>query len=582
MERPVIILNEKGTVQKGLGRICLNWLIYVLILAVMYWFWLPPIHWQSIEFWVFVLIALILRLVMSGFSALRGFFREKLSKASVKETCKNFGTVSKVTGLIVAVILVFLLVGGIVGAELFNAQGYAGLLTTENGDFSTDVAEIPMTSIPVVDLDTASRLGLRKLGEMSDLVSQFEVDDRYYTQINYKGNPYRVTPLMYGDPFKWLGNQSQGVPAYVTVNMVTQETDLVRLEQGIRFSDSEYFMRDLKRHLRFRYPTKIFDNISFELDDNGTPYFVASTVGYRVGFWNGRDINGAVLCNAVTGDCVYYALQDIPTWVDQVYSSDILLEQLIYNGKYQSGFWNSVFGQKGVLQPTDGHNYIALNDDVYLYTGITSVAGDESNVGFVLVNLRTKETTYYTCPGAEEYSAMESAQGGVQDLGYTATFPLLLNVSDRPTYFMSLKDSAGLVKMYAYVDVQQYQVVATGNTIAAAREAYAEKLKDEANIEIEEVEQEAEQDTKMVWGVVKSVQTAVLNGNTHYYVMLENDPVVYVANITVDENLPFMKQGMNVTFGVPTEESDGPIVVKEYLITPEKQPPAAETATEVQ
>lgn len=582
MERPVIILNEKGTVQKGLGRICLNWLIYVLILAVMYWFWLPPIHWQSIEFWVFVLIALILRLVMSGFSALRGFFSEKLSKASVKETCKNFGTVSKVTGLIVAVILVFLLVGGIVGAELFNAQGYAGLLTTENGDFSTDVAEIPMTSIPVVDLDTASRLGLRKLGEMSDLVSQFEVDDRYYTQINYKGNPYRVTPLMYGDPFKWLGNQSQGIPAYVTVNMVTQETDLVRLEQGIRFSDSEYFMRDLKRHLRFRYPTKIFDNVSFELDDNGTPYFVASTVGYRVGFWNGRDINGVVLCNAVTGDCVYYALQDIPTWVDQVYSSDILLEQLIYNGKYQSGFWNSVFGQKGVLQPTDGHNYIALNDDVYLYTGITSVAGDESNVGFVLVNLRTKETSYYTCPGAEEYSAMESAQGGVQDLGYTATFPLLLNVSDRPTYFMSLKDSAGLVKMYAYVDVQQYQVVATGNTIAAAREAYAEKLKDEANIEIEEVEQEAEQDTKMVWGVVKSVQTAVLNGNTHYYVMLENDPAVYVASITVDENLPFMKKGMNVTFGVPTEESDGPIVVKEYLITPEKQPLAAETATEAQ
>lgn len=545
----VIELNETKS-KKGFWAILLNWLIYFVVLAGVYWFTLPPINWHSKEFWHFVLFALVLRVIMSGFEAVRKLISQKPTKETAKETFKSFGLVSKIAGVTAAVIVLFLVVGGVIGAELFNASRYADLITTEDGDFSTDVAELPMSSIPVVDRDTAERLGLRKLGEMSDLVSQFEVDEYYYTQINYKGNPYRVTPLMYGDAFKWLNNQSEGIPAYITVNMVTQETALVRLEQGMRYSDTEYFLRDLNRHLRFQYPTKIFDNVSFELDENGTPYFVASTVGYRIGVFSGRDINGAVLCNAVTGECTYYDLADVPTWVDQVYSSDLLLQQLVYNGKYQSGFFNSIFGQKGVLQPTDGYNYIANEDDVYLYTGITSVAGDESNVGFVLVNLRTKETAYYTCPGAEEYSAMESAQGVVQDLGYRATFPLLLNVSDRPTYFMSLKDSAGLVKMYAYVDVQQYQVVATGTTIPAAREAYAEKLKAEANIEIEDSTPKQPDDAKQVSGRVQALSSAVVGGETCYYMMLENDPAVYVAKVSVSHKLPFVKTGDTVTLTV--------------------------------
>ncbi|MBR4868923.1 MAG: CvpA family protein [Clostridia bacterium] len=548
----VIELNE-NKVKKGWWITLLNWVIYFVILGAVYWFTLPPVHWQSKEFWNFIIFALLLRLAMSGFEALRKLFSEKPTKESAKEAFKGFGFVSKFTGITAALIILFLLVGGVIGAELFNASRYSDLLTMNDGDFSADVSELPMSSIPVVDLDTAKRLGLRKLGEMSDLVSQFEVDEYYYTQINYKGNPYRVTPLMYGDAFKWLNNQSDGIPAYITVNMVTQETSLVRLQQGIRFSDTEYFMRDLRRHLRFQYPTKIFDNISFELDENGTPYWVASTVRYRVGVFGGRDINGAVLCNAINGECTYYPLNEVPTWVDQVYSSDLLLQQLIYNGKYQSGYFNSIFGQKGVLQPTDGHNYIAIDDDVYLYTGITSVAGDESNVGFVLVNLRTKETSYYVCPGAEEYSAMESAQGVVQDLGYAATFPLLLNVSDRPTYFMSLKDSAGLVKMYAYVDVQQYHVVATGNTIPAAREAYVEKLKAEANIEIQDSAPEQSVEQKTITATIRAISSAVVNGETCYYMMLQNDPSVYVAKVSVSYKLPFAKAGDAVALKVPAE-----------------------------
>lgn len=547
--------ETKNPFWKGL----INWLIYFVILAAAYWFVLPPLHYQSKEFWHFVLFALILRLVMSGFSAIKKVFKESedLNKKTVKQTFGSLGKLTKGIGIASLVIVLFLLVGSVWGWQIFHAGSYANLLTTHDGDFAADVAEISTENIPVVDKDTASRLGLRKLGEMTDLVSQFEVDETYYTQINYQGNPYRVTPLEYGDAFKWLGNRKQGIPAYLTVNMVTQETTLVRLEQGIKYSNTEYFMRYLPRYLRFQYPTKMFDNISFELDEQGTPYYVASTYSFKIGLFNGRDMDGAVLCNALTGECEYFPKDQIPTWVDQLYRSDMIIEQLTYNGKYQSGYWNSIFGQKGVLQPTDGYNYIAMNDDVYLYTGITSAAGDESNLGFVLVNMRTKETAYYTCPGAEEYSAMSSAQGMVQDLGYSATFPILLNVNDRPTYFVSLKDSAGLVKMYAYIDVQQYQVVGTGTTLQSAKESYAQKLKEEANIDTAPNGDTQKPATVQVKGAVEQIVPAVVEGNTRYYIRLKGDATVYVAEISVNPALPFVKAGDSLTLTVPEQTREG-------------------------
>ena len=280
-------------------------------------------------------------------------------------------------------------------------------------------------------------------------------------------------------------------------------------------------------------------------------------MGFKIGIWSGRDIEGAVLLNAVTGESEYYALDDIPSWVDQVYSSEMIMEQLTYNGKYRSGFFNSIFGQQGVLQPTDGYNYLAINDDVYLYTGMTSVTSDESNVGFVLTNLRTKETKFYSIPGAEEYSAMGSAEGQVQHLKYTATFPLLLNISDRPTYFMSLKDAAGLVKMYAFVDVSQYQIVGTGETVDAARADYIAKLKDE-DLEVDDAGE------KTVSGIIERIASAVVNGNTNYYITLENSDTVYIVPVTLSDRLPLAQTGDSIELSV-SETAEGITVSKAQL-----------------
>ena len=560
---------------KSVGTTIIKAVLSLIILFIMFWFELPAINPRSEDFWSFVAQAIVVCVIINAFGYIISFFKKlsgfhnqtvRIEGDHEKFSFKKLGKpiIFAICSVVIIIALGFVM--NIIGAQIFNASKYNKLLELKNGDFTTDVAELKMNQIPVVDRDSSQTLGKRKLGEISDFVSQFEIADNY-TQINYKDEPCRVTPLTYGDPIKWFNNQSDGIPAYIIVNMTTQKAETVRLKSGMKYSESEYFMRNIDRYLRFKYPTKIFDDVSFEIDESGTPYWVASTVKYRIGFWSGRDIGGAVLVNAITGESKYYDLNDIPTWVDQVYSADMIIDQLEYNGEYRNGYWNSIFGQKGVLQPTEGYNYLAINDDVWLYTGMTSVVSDESNVGFVLVNLRTKESKYYKVPGAKEYSAMNSAEGAVQEKKYEATFPLLLNVSDRPTYFMSLKDDAGLVKMYAFVDVQAYQVLGTGTNVDSARENYIANLKRE-NIEIKDSEEEKDDSITLAAKVV-AVNSAVVNGNTKYYIKLTSESFsdirTFVIDISVSDDLPFIKADDNVILTYGTDEN-GAEVVKEIKL----------------
>ena len=560
---------------KSVGTTIIKVVLSLIVLFIMFWFELPAINPRSEDFWSFVAQAIVVCVIINAFGYVISFFKKfsgfHNQTVRIEGDHENFSFKKLGKPIIFAICSVVIIIAlgfvmNIIGAQIFNAGKYNKLLELKNGDFTTDVAELKMNQIPVVDRDSSQTLGKRKLGEISDFVSQFEIADNY-TQINYKDEPCRVTPLTYGDPIKWFNNQSDGIPAYIIVNMTTQKAETVRLKSGMKYSESEYFMRNIDRYLRFKYPTKIFDDVSFEIDESGTPYWVASTVKYRIGFWSGRDIGGAVLVNAITGESKYYDLKDIPTWVDQVYSADMIIDQLEYNGEYRNGYWNSIFGQKGVLQPTEGYNYLAINDDVWLYTGMTSVVSDESNVGFVLVNLRTKESKYYKVPGAKEYSAMNSAEGAVQEKKYEATFPLLLNVSDRPTYFMSLKDDAGLVKMYAFVDVQAYQVLGTGTNVDSARENYIANLKRE-NIEVKDSEEEKDDSITLTAKVV-AVNSAVVNGNTKYYIKLTSESFsdirTFVIDISVSDDLPFIKADDKVILTYGTDEN-GAEVVKEIKL----------------
>ncbi len=382
----------------------------------------------------------------------------------------------------------------------------------------------------MIDRASAQLLGSRAMGSIPEFVSQFEISPAY-SQINYQGRPVRVSPLTYADLFKWLSHRGAGIPAYVLVDMVTQEAEVVRLEKPIRYSESEPLARNIDRYVQLKYPTYMFDQKIFELDEDGTPWWVFPVQKRTIGLFEGTTIQRVVLVNACTGETADYAIGDCPAWVDRAYPSDLIIQQYNWSGAYKNGWLNSWLGQQGVVHTTQGtdgelgYNYLAQGDDIYLYTGVSSVTADSSNVGFILVNQRTGESRYYPVAGATEDSAQASAEGQVQNLKYRATYPLLLNVGGQPTYFMALKDDAGLVKMYAMINVEHYQSVATGSTVASTQEAYVQMLASSGALSEEEAAASgAEVEVK---GTIAGIAQAVIDGNSHFYLTLEGDQAIY-------------------------------------------------------
>ena len=492
-------------------------LAILLVLGIYYYVTIPAINIHASGFWVSLIIILLLLLILCMGKNIR--IRSFDDLHNIREEIKEGKLTRLLAGLIVITALVYL-GGSILSSPIVNAKKYQKLLEPETGNFTEDIDQVNYNQIPLLDKDSAELLGNRKMGSMVDMVSQFEVSS-LYSQINYQGRPVRVTPLVYASPVKWFTNQKNGIPAYISIDMATQNTELVKVSQGIKYSESEYLNRNIYRHLRFRYPTYIFDQLSFEIDEEGTPYWICPVKDFTIGLFGGQTIGRVVLCNAVTGECQSMKVEDCPSWVDRVYPADLLIQLYDYHGTLKNGFINSVLGQKGCLQTTDGYNYLAKDDDVWVYTGVTSVSGDRSNVGFVLMNQRTKETKYYEVAGAEEYSAMESAEGQVQNLGYQATFPLLLNISNEPTYFIALKDNAGLVKKYAMVNIQKYQNVAIGDTVSACEKTYVKMLRSGGGSAASEATE------KTISGTIKRMAQGVVDGNTHFYVVLEESDLVF-------------------------------------------------------
>lgn len=545
-------------------------LIITLVLgAVNFYITLPSLHVKSSQFWGFIIFLVAVYLVSflvikSGkgiFKALKaGDLSYSLDKKGTEKLVNKLKGKKLLKVIISAVVLVVVVIGAIFvsSSPIFNATKYQKMLTVNEADFSKDIAEIPLSKIPVVDRDTATRLGSRKIGEVVELVSQFNVSD-YYTQINFKEIPVRVSPLEYADVLKWFVNKEEGIPYYVKIDMATQGTDLVELEEGIKYSPSEYFARDLLRHVRFAYPTRMFEKTSFEIDDEGNPYWIMSYYDYTIGFLGGKDIKGIIAVDAVTGEMKDYTVDEIPEWIDAVYSANMIIEQADFWGAYRNGYWNSIFAQKNVVATTDGYNYLAIDDDVWLYTGITSVVRDESNIGFILVNLRTKEAKTFAINGAEEYSAMASAEGMIQEKGYVATFPILVNIENIPSYFISLKDGAGLVKAYSFVSVSNYQIVGVADTLEGAQNEYIRLLKN-SDILGENVQTPSEENKKTVTAKVTDIKAAVIGGNSKYYITVEGDENVFIADISLWNKLPFVKNGDTVTIDYSTDEN-GKIMV---------------------
>ena len=515
-------------------RNIISLIITIIFGVIAYLIILPPINLTSIEFYSFILLLLGVYLVLTTTS--------KITKKGIDFNFK------KSKYLIIAMLLIpgLILVINFILSPVFSAKAFSQRITivedTEDSNFLTEIEEVDFSSIPLLDKDSSTRLGDRTMGQMPELVSQFYVSNNY-TQINYNNEIVRVTPLEYNGIFKYIANYKEGVKGYITVNSVDGTSNLIKLDKGMKYMSSAYLFKNLDRHLRLKYPTKIFGETNFEIDNEGNPYWITQVVKY-VGIGQRKDIEGVIITDPITGKTIYHKVEDVPSWVDHVYDASLIIEQVDNWGTYKEGFLNSLFGQKNVVNTTEGYNYLIMHDDVYLYTGITSVSSDESNLGFILTNLRTKETRFYQVPGAEEYSAMASAEGLVQQMRYTSTFPLLINLNNRPTYLVSLKDNAGLVKMYGFVDVEDYQKVVVTDAskgIESAANNYLNNTSFTSSAEID----------KTI--TIKDITTAIIEGNTYYYIT-DTENKKYYVSINVDKkNLPFIKNGDSLNIKINRE-----------------------------
>jgi hypothetical protein len=466
----------------------------------------------------------------------------------------SINRIAKTAYMLGTLLIAYVLVFGFLSSEMLNAKQFREqIVIKEVKEFSSDFTTIALNRIPVVDKQTAQQLGEKQIGTVQGLGSQYYVDPEY-TLVSANNQIYRVSPLQYREFFKWLQNRNDGIPGFVRVN-VTNPTDvtLVTLNEGMIYSPSAYFSQDLQRHVRFKYRTKILSDYSFEIDDFGKPFWVISVIEPQINVFGGLNAIGAVIVDPINGDTQYYDIADLPDWVDRVQPTDIAWAQIDNWGYYINGFINTLFNQRDMLQTTDGYNYVSIGGQTHVYSGLTSVGSDRSIVGFALINLRNREATFYRIGGADEYAAMSSAEGQVQHLGYRSTFPVLLNVASIPTYFVSLKDQEGLVKMYSFVAVSNYAAVGVGESVAAAQRDYMARLKEVGMIV------DDQETYKTLTLTVASVRSAIVDGNTTYYITFDEDTRLFVVPLTVSLEVIFATEGDSIQLSF--FETDGNVII---------------------
>ncbi len=580
--KEVLIPPEKA----GL-KIVINIIITLIAAVAIYYFMLPPMNPKAYEFYIYI-ASIFGVYVASAFLTSGAFAKPEYIPYARRQSIAPIAVV-----LVVALVVG---VGYLVSCPFFRAKDYSEILSFEESDDISDIITIisdteeAFNNIPLIDKASAEALADKQLGDFAKLSagyeSQFELLTSDSTQINYHGVPYRVYPLQYADYFKWFLNsvvdtdEYEGIPGYVLVNMHSQEAELVTA-YDIKYSTAEHFNEFLGRKLRFAFPTYLFGEISFEVDEEGYPYWIVERLDKTIGLFGGEDVIGILKVDAQTGECVEYGLEELTAdnseiaWIDQAYDADLLVKQYNYYGNYNGGFWNSLIGQSNVRKSSDGYSFLANEDDVYLYTGVTSVTGDQSILGFLLINQRTKDAYFYPTTGATEKSAQASANGKVSDKGWQATFPLLLNIDGEPTYFMALKDSSQLVKTFAMVNVQQYSVVAISPNedadLGACLGAYIDEMaKNGVSLDIsgdladigDGTGASDEIESAEVTGTLTDIRTQTVAGTTYYYLSFDNSTYYRVA-ASLDTTAVLFNIGDSIVITVPAE-AEGKIVSALY------------------
>ncbi len=527
----------------------------LIFTALSIYIFCPALNIRNPGLWIIIDIALFMFVILVRLS--KG--AKDFGWVTVKKKTGSKGRTKKYTEfrfdmkyyLLPVITTALTVILAVTGSTVFNASRYSEILKVNASDFSKDLVEsVGTDSIALMDTASARMLGDREIGALSDVVSQFNVSYDY-TQIDYNGKPVKVSALEYAGFFKWLNNRDRGIKGYVTVNPVSMSASFIESE-GMKYVPSAFFSEDALRYIRKAYPTLMLDNLHFETDESGKPYYVASVIEKTIGLFGGKTVSGCIVLDPVSGETEKYEVADIPKWIDVVFYGDLICEQYNWHGMFRNGYMNSLFAKKDCKQvttyyssdedaedeaPVSDYGYVAKDGDIWIYTGVTSVNGDSSNIGFLLANERTGESRYYQIAGADEKSAMAAAEGEVQEKGYQASFPSLINIDGHPTYIMVLKDSGGLVKLYATVNVEQYNIVTT----AVTQEECIRKYKSALGIEAEEITENVTE-TEIT---VASVKYIVIDGNTYIY-LIDGEDNLFRAKAGTNEKMLLIDEGDRV------------------------------------
>ena len=484
----------------------------------------------------------------SGFTTLILFFVLAGILDMMLDRGENTSKMAKNNFLIAALLLiVIIIIPFFVTSPIFRAGSYRNLLgKVEESVFTEDVSPVSVDKIRIVDKDMAMKLGDKKLGEIPAIGSISKVGE--YSIQSVKGELYWVAPLVHRDIIKWLTNLD-GTNGYIMVSATNpQDVRLVQSLNGkqikIVYQEEAYFLQDLHRHIYLSGVVNYgLTEFTFEIDDNGRPYWVVSLYEHAIGY-GGANAVGTAIVDAQTGEVKVYSIEDTPSWVDRIQPESFVVQQIKDWGLYVNGFLNSVISEEGVLLPSEGTSLVYGKDGKsYWYTGITSSGGDESTVGFMLVDSRTKEAKLYMQTGATETAAMSTAEGKVQEKNYQATFPVMYNILGKPTYVLGLKDKAGLVKMIGFVSVEDYNIIGMGESKQEAYKNYKEALESEGN----DITINQNEDLENIQGTVSRINQDVKGGNTTYYIMLkENNKLIFTATSKISAEIPLTEIGDKV------------------------------------
>ena len=522
-------------------------IVFLLLFGFLLFYGILPVIQYGFTGFAFILLVLLLLGIL---------FSLGLTVSQQTKQVKIASRPNRILFILVGVLLVYCIaLPFVTSLKMFRSDAYQKLIgEVKNGQKITNhIAPISIDKIRVVDEDLAHLLGEKILGSQPALGSQVELGDFCIQKVN--NDLYWVAPLLHSGFLKWFNNQ-EGTAGYVMVS-ATNERD-VKLVQNvggkdikIKYQQGAYFQSDIHRHVYFNGNATVgLADFSFEIDDAGNPFWIVTKYGKKIGF-SGKEAIGVVVVDAQSGVTNEYSIAKTPKWVDRIQPLDFIEAQLNDWGEYVHGYWN--FSNQDKLQITEGMTLVYGKDNKsYWYTGLTSVGKEESAVGFVLVDTRTKETTFYKQSGATEFAAQSSAQGKVQEKGYKASLPIPYNINNIPTYVMTLKDDGGLVKMFAMVAISDYTIVGVGNTMRETLTSF----KNVYNMADNKINPNSVSNKKSLKSVVTRIQNDVKNGNSFYYFKVKDYPNIFVGSSQISSQLPVTMVGdsVKISFDVDLEE----------------------------